>query len=122
MYAVVIIGGFQHKVAVGDEIAVQKFEGDQGNKATFEEVLMLGDGKKSVIGTPIVAKAKVEATILRQGKDDKVIIFKKKRRKGYKVKKGHRQELTWIRIDKITSGPATKDKPKVAAKKSESSE
>ena len=110
MYAVVVIKGFQHKVAVGDEIAVQKVEGNPGNKIDFDEVLMLGDGSKSVVGTPTVPKAKVSATILKQGKDKKITMLKKKRRKGYKVKRGHRQEMTWIRIDEISKGSGTKTK------------
>lgn len=115
MYAVVVIKGFQHKVSVGDELTVQKFEGNVGDKASFEEVLMLGDGKKSVIGTPFVPKAKVDVTILKQGKGDKIRMLKKKRRKGYKVKRGHRQELTWIRVDGISGGSTSKPKPKKAA-------
>ena len=119
MYAVVIIKGFQHKVAVGDELTVQKFEGNVGDKASFDEVLMLGDGKKSVIGSPTVAKAKVDVTILKQGKGEKITMLKKKRRKGYKVKRGHRQELTWIRVDKISSGPKSKPKAKDKETKAE---
>lgn len=115
MYAVVVIKGFQHNVSVGDELTVQKFEGNVGDKASFDEVLMLGDGKKSVIGTPIVPKAKVDVTILKQGKGDKIRMLKKKRRKGYKVKRGHRQELTWIRVDGISGGASSKPKPKKAA-------
>lgn len=110
MYAVVVIKGFQHKVAVGDEVAVQKVDGTPGNKIDFDEVLMLGNGSKSVIGTPTVSQAKVRATILKQGKDKKITMLKKKRRKGYKVKRGHRQELTWIRIDDISNGSGSKVK------------
>ena len=112
MYAIVVIKGFQHSVKVGDEITVQKLEGKPGSKTTFDEILMLGDGGKSVIGTPSVPNAKVDATILKQGKDKKITMLKKKRRKGYKVKRGHRQELTWIRIDGISNGSASKSKPK----------
>ena len=115
MYAVVVIKGFQHNVVVGDELTVQKFEGNIGDKASFDEVLMLGDGKKSVIGTPFVPKAKVDVTILKQGKGKKVLMLKKKRRKGYKVKRGHRQELTWIRVDGISGGSSSNPKPKKAA-------
>lgn len=114
MYAVVVIKGFQHNVSVGDELTVQKFEGNVGDKASFDEVLMLGDGKKSVIGTPTVPKAKVDVTILKQGKGKKITMLKKKRRKGYKVKRGHRQELTWIRVDGISGGSGSKPKPKKA--------
>ncbi len=112
MYAVVVIKGFQHKVVVGDEIAVQKVEGNPGSKIDFDEVLMLGNGDKSVVGTPSVSKAKVSATILKQGKDKKITMLKKKRRKGYKVKRGHRQEMTWIRIDDISKGSGSKSKAK----------
>ncbi len=115
MYAVVVIKGFQHNVSVGDELTVQKFDGNVGDKASFDEVLMLGDGKKSVIGTPTVPKAKVDVTILKQGKGKKITMLKKKRRKGYKVKKGHRQELTWIRVDGISGVSSSKPEPKKAA-------
>jgi len=115
MYAVVVIKGFQHSVSVGDELTVQKFEGNVGDKASFDEVLMLGDGKESVIGTPTVPKAKVDVTILKQGKGKKITMLKKKRRKGYKVKRGHRQELTWIRVDGISGGSSSKPQPKKAA-------
>ena len=115
MYAVVVIKGFQHNVSVGDELTVQKFEGNVGDKASFDEVLMLGDGKKSVIGTPTVPKAKVDVTILKQGKGKKITMLKKKRRKGYKVKRGHRQELTWIRVDGISGSSSSKPEPKKAA-------
>ena len=115
MYAVVVIKGFQHNVSVGDELTVQKFEGNVGDKASFDEVLMLGDGKKSVIGTPTVPKAKVDVTILKQGKGKKITMLKKKRRKGYKVKRGHRQELTWIRVDGISGGSSSKPTAKKAA-------
>jgi len=116
MYAVVVIKGFQHKVAVGDEITVQKVDGNPGSKIDFDEVLMLGNGAKSVIGTPSVSKAKVSATILKQGKDKKITMLKKKRRKGYKVKRGHRQELTWIRIDDISNGSGSKANTKTDSK------
>lgn len=116
MYAVVVIKGFQHKVVVGDELAVQKLDGSPGSKINFDEVLMLGEGKKSVIGTPSVSEAKVSATILKQGKDKKITMLKKKRRKGYKVKKGHRQEMTWIRIDGISGGSDSKSKAKAISK------
>ncbi len=114
MYAVVVIKGFQHKVEVGEQIAVQKVDGDVGAKVEFDEVLMLGDGEKSVVGQPTVSGATVKATIVEQGKGDKVLWMKKKRRKGFKVKKGHRQELSWIRIDDIKK-KAAKKAPKKAA-------
>ena len=116
MYAVVVIKGFQYKVAVGDELTVQKLDGSPGSKINFDEVLMLGEGSKSVVGTPSVSEAKVSATILKQGKDKKITMLKKKRRKGYKVKKGHRQEMTWIRIDEISRGSDSKSKSKAKSK------
>lgn len=110
MYAVVFVNGFQYTINVGETLAVQKMEGPIGSEVSLSEVLMIGDGENSVIGTPAVPGAFVKATIIEQGKGDKVIVFKKKRRKGYKKKKGHRQELTWLRIDDIVQKAAAKKK------------
>ena len=102
MFAIVDIKGSQYKVQENDKIFVPKLKGETGDKVTFDKVLMLSpDDKKFEIGAPVLDKKKVNATILEHVKDDKVIVFKKKRRKGYKVRKGHRQQYTQISIDKI---------------------
>ena len=98
MYAIVEIAGQQFKVEKDQEIFVNKLEGSEGDKVTFENVLLTADGDKFDIGA---LKLKVNATILEHVKGDKVIIFKKKRRKGYKVKNGHRQQYTKLKINDI---------------------
>ncbi|TVQ66036.1 MAG: 50S ribosomal protein L21 [Balneolaceae bacterium] len=102
MYAIVKIGGHQYKVTENQQIFVNKLSSESEN-ITLEEVLLVKDenGKVS-IGSPVVKGAKVEAKILDQLKADKVIIFKKKRRKGYRVKRGHRQPVTQLQIGKIS--------------------
>lgn len=101
MYAVIRTGGKQYKVAPNDVIVVEKLTADQGAVVQFDEVLMVGGEGKSTVGTPLVAGAIVTATILDQDKGDKVIIFKKRRRKNYRRKKGHRQFETTLRIGGI---------------------
>jgi large subunit ribosomal protein L21 len=101
MYAVIATGGKQYRVAEGDLIRVEKLKGDEGDKVVFDEVLMLGGGGKAKIGTPMVAKAKVEAQITAQDRARKIIVFKFKRRKKYRRKQGHRQPYTELRITKI---------------------
>jgi large subunit ribosomal protein L21 len=101
MYAVIKTGGKQYKVQKDDVIRVEKLEVEAGKNVTLEEVLMLNDGKKSTIGSPLVDGAKVTAEVLEQTRADKVIIFKKKRRQNYRRKKGHRQHLTLVQITDI---------------------
>ncbi len=115
MYAVVEIKGKQFKVSPGAEIAIPKTQAEVGDKLTYDRVLYLHDGKKPVVGTPTVDGASVEATVLDHGKQKKVIVFKKKRRKGYRKSRGHRQQFTSIRIEDIKTGAKPK---KAAAKKS----
>ena len=103
MYAIVEIAGQQFKVEKGQEIFVHRLEGEEGAKLDFDKVLLVEDGKKIKVGTPNVEGAKVSTKILSHLKGDKVIVFKKKRRKGYKVKNGHRQFLTKISIESITA-------------------
>ncbi len=98
MYAVVEIAGHQFKVAPSTTYYVPKLEGEAGTKLKFDKVLLLADDKNIRIGAPLVQGAKVEATVLGHVKDDKVIVFKKKRRKGYRVKRGHRQQYTQIEV------------------------
>ena len=104
MYAVIKTGGKQYRVATGDVIKVEKLDGDVGNSIDFDEVLMVGDEgaeDSAKIGTPTVAGAKVTAEVLEQGKADKVLIFKKKRRQNYRRTRGHRQHQTVLRISDI---------------------
>jgi large subunit ribosomal protein L21 len=97
MFAVIRTGGKQYKVAENDIIRVEKLPGQAGDTVTLDQVLMVGDK----VGSPLVAGAAVTATVLEQTRADKVIIFKKKRRQNYRRKKGHRQNLTVLRITGI---------------------
>ena len=101
MYAIVNIAGQQFKVAKDQFLFVHRLQGDEGASIEFDNVLLAEDGGKFTIGTPSVAGAKVSAKILSHLKGDKVIVFKKKRRKGYVKKNGHRQALTKVKIDAI---------------------
>jgi large subunit ribosomal protein L21 len=101
MLAVIKTGGKQYLVKKGDKIKVEKLEGEAGSKIEFGEVLFLGDEKEMKVGTPFVSGAKVEAKILKQTKAKKVTGIKHKPKKRYKVKFGHRQEITEVEITKI---------------------
>ncbi|MGQ0663512.1 MAG: 50S ribosomal protein L21 [Pseudomonadota bacterium] len=104
MYAVIRTGGKQYKVAKDDVIVVEKLAGDAGSTIEFADVLMVGDGERRTVGAPLVAGARVTATVLEQGRGEKIIVFKKKRRKNYRRKKGHRQLETVVRIAGIDAG------------------
>jgi len=102
MFAIVNIKGQQFKVESGAEIYVHRLGAKEGDTVNFDEVLMVSDGDSTNIGTPTLKGASVTATVLAEEvKGDKVIVFKKKRRKGYKVKNGHRQQFSKIKIDSI---------------------
>ena len=101
MYAIVEIAGFQFNVEPGKKLYVQHLEGEEGAKVSFDKVLLTDNKGKVTVGQPLVEGAKVEATILKHFKGDKVIVFKKKRRKGYQKKNGHRQAMTQIQIDAV---------------------
>ena len=101
MYAIVEIAGQQFKVEKDQKVFVNRLEGKEGSKVTFDNILLLDNAGKIALGDPSLKGAIVEAKILKHLKDDKVIVFKKKRRKGYKVKNGHRQLLTEIMIENI---------------------
>ncbi len=104
MYAIVEISGHQYKVADNDIIYVDKQKVDTGKKMVLDKVLLTSDGKGNVqVGIPTLEKAKVEAKVVDHVKGDKLIVFKKKRRKGYQVTRGHRRHLTRLLIEKITS-------------------
>jgi len=102
MYAVIRTGGKQYRVAPQDVIEIEKIPGDAGAAVEFGEVLMIAGEGASKIGAPLVAGAKVTGEVVRQGRGEKVVIFKKRRRHTYRRKKGHRQELTTVRITGIT--------------------
>lgn len=101
MFAVIRTGGKQYKVKKDDKILIEKIEANQGDSVKIDEILYVNDGKKSTIGAPIVAGASVQATVVKQTRAPKVIIFKKKRRQNYRRKRGHKQELTLIQITDI---------------------
>ena len=98
MLAVIKTGGKQYLVKKGDKVKIEKLEGEVGGKVTFSEILFLGDEKSVQVGTPFVAGAKVEGKILKQGKSKKVTGVKHKAKKRYKVKFGHRQQVTEVEI------------------------
>ena len=108
MNAIVEISGKQFKVEKDSKLFVHRLEGKEGSKVTFDNVLLLDNGSKVTVGTPTVKGASIQAKILQHVKDNKVIVFKKKRRKGYKVKNGHRQALTEILIEKVNEKSAVK--------------
>ena len=97
-YAIVDVDGCQCKVTADEIIRVPKMTADVGAEVSFEKVMYLSDGKNVVVGTPYVEGKKVQAEVIRHGRDSKIIVFKKKRRKGYRRTKGHRQDFTEIRI------------------------
>ncbi len=101
MYAIVEIAGQQFKVESGRKLYVHRLATEEGAKVSFDKVLLIENDGKVQVGAPSIQDATVEATVLRHLKDDKVIVFKKKRRKGYRVKNGHRQCLTQIEINTI---------------------
>ena len=104
MFAVIKTGGKQYTVHENDVLWVEKLDVEPGASIHLDEVLMIGDGKNVTVGTPTIAGATVQATIVEQMRDRKVIIFKKKRRHNYRRKKGHRQNLTVLKIGKIVAG------------------
>ena len=101
MYAIIETGGKQYRVRTGDTIDVERLEGETGQQVSFEKVLFVGDQEQTYWGTPIVDRARVTGTIAEQGKQNKVVVFKFKRRKMYRRKQGHRQLFTRIKIDQI---------------------
>ena len=117
MYAIVDIAGQQFKVAKDQKVYVHRLDAKTGSKVSFDQVLLLDDGGKVTVGAPAIANASVEAKVVKHLKDDKVIVFKKKRRKGYRVKNGHRQSLTEIVIESIGTSAKKKAAPAVKAEK-----
>jgi len=101
-YAVVETGGKQYRVRAGDTLQVEKLDVEQGGNIELSPVLAVSDGTELTIGKPRVEDAKVTASVVRHTRGDKVVSFKKKRRKGYSRKKGHRQELTVLKIESVS--------------------
>ncbi|WP_339850087.1 50S ribosomal protein L21 [uncultured Dokdonia sp.] len=119
MYAIVEIAGQQFKVAKDQKVFVNRLSTEEGKTVDFDKVLLVGDGSNITLGAPAIDGALVGAKVLRHLKGDKVIVFKKKRRKGYRVKNGHRQSLTEIVIESIATSGAKKAAPKKEEKKAE---
>ena len=108
MYAIVEIAGQQFKASKNDKLFVQRLSEKEGDKVSFDNVLLVDDGKNVKIGDPKVSGASVKAKILKHCKGDKIIVFKKKRRKGYRVKNGHRQFFTELLIESVSEKADTK--------------
>ncbi len=124
MYAIVEIAGHQYKVQKDQQVYVNRLSGEEGSKMSFDKVLLTDDNGKVEVGAPVIAGIKVDATIVSHLKADKEIVFKKKRRKGYRVKNGHRQYISLIVIEGIgkaaaKKAPAKKAEVKEAAPKAE---
>ena len=109
MYAIVNISGKQYKATQGAKLRIPRQSGDSGAKLYFEEILLINNGDSTQIGEPNVVGAKITATILNHGRERKILIYKKKRRKGYQRKNGHRQWYTDVEVQKIQLS-ATKKK------------
>jgi large subunit ribosomal protein L21 len=103
MYAVIKTGGKQYKVAAGEKIKVEQIAADVGQEITIDQVLAVGNGADLKVGSPLVAGASVKATVVAQGKHDKVHIFKMRRRKHYRKSQGHRQTFTELQISAVTA-------------------
>ena len=110
MYAIVEIAGQQFKVEKDQKLFVHRLESKEGSKVTFDNVLLLANGDKISVGAPAIDGAQVGVKVLKHFKGNKVIVFKKKRRKGYRVKNGHRQALTEIQVENILASGAKKTK------------
>ena len=103
MYAVIKTGGKQYRVVAGEKLKIEQIPAEVGTEITLSEVLMMGEGESVKIGAPLIDGASVKATVLAQGRHDKVRIFKMRRRKHYQKRQGHRQNYTEIRIDLINA-------------------
>ena len=103
MYAVIKTGGKQYRVSTGEKIKVEQIPADVGAEITLDQVLLVGEGESVKIGTPVIEGAAVKATVLAQGRHDKITIFKMRRRKHYQKHQGHRQNYTELRIEAISA-------------------
>ena len=110
MFAIIETGGKQYRVTQDDVISIEKIAGKPGDNVTLDQVLLFNDDEDINLGTPLLKGAKVSATIVNQAKADKVIVFKKKRRKNYRRLKGHRQELTYLKITDISTTSSSSSK------------
>ena len=119
MYAVIKTGGKQYRVEKNAVIQVEKLAGEAGDEISFDQVLLIGDGEKAEIGMPLLAGARVTAEVLEQTRGPKIVVFKKKRRKHYRRKQGHRQDLTVLRVTDIKAEAKAEAKPKAEAKAAE---
>ncbi|MDX1277598.1 50S ribosomal protein L21 [Oceanihabitans sediminis] len=119
MYAIVEIAGHQFKVEKDQKVFVNRLQTEEGKEVSFDNVLLVSDGNNVTVGAPAIDGAQVSAKVIKHLQGDKVIVFKKKRRKGYRVKNGHRQALTEIVIENIVTSGAKKSAPKKEAKKAE---
>ena len=108
MFAVIKTGGKQYSVESGKTLKIEKIDGKKGDNCIFKDVLIIADASKQTLGPPIIEGASVEATIVEQIRDKKIIVFKKKRRKNYRRTKGHRQYLTVLKINKILNKSSKK--------------
>jgi large subunit ribosomal protein L21 len=117
MFAVIKTGGKQYRVKPDDVIRIERIAGAAGDEVAFDSVLMLGAEGDTTVGSPLVVGAKVVGTLVEQARDKKIIVFKKKRRKNYRRRNGHRQELSIVRITDITAPGAKKPATETAAKK-----
>lgn len=117
MYALVKTGGKQYRVAKDDTILVERIAAEEGDQVVLDNIIMLGDGDKVTVGTPNVEGAGVSATVMRQTRGPKIIIFRRKRRKNHRRTQGHRQDLTLLKINDIAEDAKKLAAPKAAAKK-----
>lgn len=104
MYAIINISGKQYKATSGARLRVPKQDGETGTRLTFDKVLLINDGENTKIGEPVLKGVSVTGTIIEHGRDKKILVYKKKRRKGYQRKNGHRQWFTEIEFDSIKAG------------------
>ena len=113
MYAIINISGKQYKATSGARLKVPKQDGETGTRLTFDKVLLINDGKNTKIGEPVLKGVSVTGTIIEHGRDKKILVYKKKRRKGYQRKNGHRQWFTEIEFDSIKAGKSKSVNKKV---------
>ena len=104
MYAIIETGGLQFRIEPGIRINIPRLDADEGSSVKLDRVLLIADGDDVVVGTPVIDGASVSAQVVEHGRDGKIVVYKRKRRKGYERKKGHRQDYTRIEIDTIEKG------------------